>query len=111
MQIDASADGQSQHFNLKFWKIDESSSSVRQLGAFSHKLQSTWMPQWTTDESHLGRMSANEVQFFKAEVLEKPAFKIQLDNIGAFSISPGSYPKAAVFIKEAKVLFVCMYVY
>lgn len=30
------------------------------------------------------------------------AFKIQEDNLSAFAISPGPYPKAAVFIKEAK---------
>lgn len=83
--------------------MEESLAPPTQLGAFSHKLQSTWTPQWTTDESHFGRMTANGVQFFKAEILERAAFKIQLDNIGAFSISPGPYPKAAVFIKEAKV--------
>jgi uncharacterized protein with WD repeat len=95
-------DAAKQHYNMVFWKVEP--GHVTQLGAFTHKLQSTWTPQWTTEENYFGRMVSNEVQFFKSEVLDKPSFRIQADNIGAFSVSPGSYPKAAVFIKEAKVL-------
>ena len=47
--------------------------------------------------------SSGEVQFYKTEAPDKVTFKIQLESIGAFSISPGPYPKAAVFVKEAKV--------
>lgn len=96
-------DATRQHFNLIIWMIE--AGGATKLGAFSHKAQNTWPPQWTTDESHFGRMTSSEVQFYKSEAIEKVAFRIQTENIGNFAVSPGSYPKAAVFIKEAKVKF------
>lgn len=73
------------------------------MGGFFHKTQGTWTPQWTSDESHVARMVSTEVQFFRAENLDRVAFRIHADNLGTFSISPGAYPKVAVFSKEAKV--------
>jgi translation initiation factor 2A len=95
-------DGTKQHLNMTIWRVDNSKPSS--LGAFCHKTQNTWMPQWTSDESHIARQVSNEVLFYKAEVLDRVAFRIAADNIGAFALSSGAYPKAAVFIKEAKGL-------
>lgn len=85
---------------MAFWKLQD--GQAVKLGAFCHKQQGTWTPQWTDDESYVGRMVSNEVQFYKAEGLGKIAFRIQADNLGSFLISPGAYPKVAIFVKEAK---------
>lgn len=86
---------------MAFWKLED--GEAIKMGSFAHKAQGTWTPQWTSDESYMGRMVSSEVQFFKSESLDRVAFRIQADNIGTFSISPGPYPKVAIFIKEAKV--------
>lgn len=94
--------GGSMQQNLKVWRIDGEERRATCLGGFTHKTQATWMPQWTSDEKYLARMVSNEVQFYKCEALPKVAFRIHAENIGAFSISPGPYPKAAIFVREAK---------
>ena len=92
-----------QHFNVKGWRLQAGEAIC--IGEFSHKIQSTWKPQWTSDETHFARLSpsGSELCFYRAAALDKAVFRLQTDNIGSFAISPGSYPKVAVFIKEAKV--------
>lgn len=108
-------DANNTHYNVKIWKVE---GFVNQkpilLGrGFSHKLQATWPFQWTADESHVARMvsGGSEIQFYRTNDLEahgdlksmpNPAFRLLTDNIGTFAISPGPYPKVAVFIKENK---------
>lgn len=100
----AQNDASTQHFNLTVWRVDGTQGAVK-LGAFSHKTQATWTPQWTSDESCFVRMTVGgtEIHFHRMEQLERVAFRIKSENIGSFAVSPGSYPKCALFIKESKV--------
>jgi len=89
--------------NLRVWRLPKRAGEPAvELAAFLHKQQSSWDLQWTADEAFFARLQGkDEVRFYRADDAGKPAFLIKSENLGAFSLSPGAYPKAAVFIKEA----------
>lgn len=88
--------------NMHIWRIDLESGQLRQLGGFLHRHQNSWEVQWTADENFFARIVGSEVRFYRSEDPSKVAFKVQEDNLTAFSLSPDAYPKVAVFVKEAK---------
>lgn len=89
---------------MSIWRVSE----AKKVASFCQKTQSMWIPQWTGDETYFGRMVSGEVQFFRShsnsssEEETKAAFRIKLDNLGGFAISPDRYPKVAVFQRESK---------
>lgn len=97
---------------MAIWKV-EFHGNYTKIAAFSQKSQSTWIPQWNDDENYFGRQVAGEIQFFRSNntanaesangnPILQPAFRLKAENLAGFSISPGNYPKVAIFIREAK---------
>ncbi|KAL1923379.1 uncharacterized protein VTP21DRAFT_8359 [Calcarisporiella thermophila] len=91
-------DGSAVH-NLIIWEV----ATGNKLADFSQKLQNNWNVQWTDDESYCARMVTNEVHFFDPKSIAKgPHSKLRLENISAFSLSPGRSPSVATFVPEKK---------
>lgn len=100
--------------NVSVWQVGID-GVFSKLAAWSHRQQASWGVQWTQDESHWARMQpadkngkGGEVLFYKAlEPKRNPSgsvinsFRIAVDHLGDFALSPGAYPKAALFIREA----------
>jgi translation initiation factor 2A len=87
--------------NLRIWKLN--CLHAKELISFHHRHQNSWHIQWTEDETYFSRqVLPNEVHFYRTEDTSKIAFKIREDNLTTFALSPGSYPKVSIFIKETK---------
>lgn len=104
-----SSDSQSnqQQLNYSIWKLNFDERSAEKKLTFSHKNQSTWTPQWTCDDSFLGRMVNGEIHFYKQSDIEAkksfPSSRIVVDSLNEFLICPSFRDfKCAIFAKEAK---------
>ena len=113
----ASSNSDSNQFlNYSIWKLNFKEGKAEKKISFSHKNQSTWTPQWTLDDSLMGRMVNGEVQFFKREEIDDgkvfPSFRIILDSLNNFSICPSARDfKCAVFAKESNGRPGCVRIY
>jgi translation initiation factor 2A len=93
--------------NFSIWKLNLSDGTAEKSVSFSHKNQATWTPQWTMDDSIMGRMVTREIHFHSSMDLDSvksfPTFRVVLDGLSEFSISPSIRDfKCAVFAKESK---------
>lgn len=98
---------QQQQLNYSIWKLNFENGSAEKKLSFSHKNQSTWTPQWTCDDSLVGRMVNGEVHFYtQIDVDNKKSFptsRIILDSLNEFLICPSLREfKCATFAKESK---------
>lgn len=96
-----------QQLNYSIWKLNFESGAGEKKISFSHKNQSTWTPQWTFDDSFMGRAVSGEIHFYSQEDIENgktfPSKRIILDSLNEFSICPSIRDfKCAVFGKESK---------
>lgn len=89
--------------NLRVWRLPTRAGEgpVRELAAFLCKQQTNWTPQWTSDETFFARQVGNEVRFHRADDANRVAFQLRAEHLGGFALSPGAYPKAAIFLREA----------
>lgn len=102
-----SSSSESQVLNYSIWKLDFESKRAEKKLSFSHKNQSNWTPQWTCDDSFMGRSVNGEVHFYSKEDVESgktfPSKRIILDSLNEFSICPSARDfKCATFGKESK---------
>jgi translation initiation factor 2A len=103
----ASASSDQQQLNYSIWKLDFEDGSAEKKLAFSHKNQSTWTPQWTCDDSLIGRSVNGEVHFYTQNDVDNkkcfPSSRIILDSLNDFLICPSLREfKCATFAKESK---------
>lgn len=106
LQNNPNSDSQ-QQLNYSIWKLNLADGSAEKKLSFSHKNQATWTPQWTCDDSFMGRMVNGEVHFYtQIDVDNKknfPSARIVLDSLNEFAICPSARDfKCAIFAKEAK---------
>lgn len=89
--------------NLRVWRLPSKKGDgpAKELAAFLHKQQHNWSLQWTSDETFFARQVGNEVRFHRADDASRAAFQLRAEHLGGFALSPGAYPKAAIFLKEA----------
>ena len=104
---DSESQVQVQQLNYSIWKLNFVDGSAEKKLAFSHKNQSTWTPQWTCDDSLIGRMVNGEVHFYtQIDVDNKKSFpssRIILDSLNEFLICPSLREfNCAIFAKESK---------
>lgn len=96
-----------QDFNVSIWNT----KTLLECTSFPHKSQNTWIPQWSSDESVMVRMSptSHNILFYKDEGRTE-FYKISLPNIASFSLSPPQRAptdsstiedKVAIFVKES----------
>lgn len=95
-----------QVLNYSIWKLNYDASVGEKKISFSHKNQSNWTPQWTLDESILGRCVSGEVHFYSKEDVDAgkqfPTSRIISEGLNEFSISPAAQDfKCAIFTKES----------
>ncbi|TPX31011.1 hypothetical protein SmJEL517_g05533 [Synchytrium microbalum] len=91
-------DGETQHKNLIIWE----SATGKQIASFPQKAQTGWNIQWTETESFFVRLVSNEVHVYSPTNAMTLAEKIRLENLSAFSISPGKRAILATFVPEKK---------
>ena len=96
-----------QQLNYSIWKLNFETGKAEKKISFSHKNQSTWTPQWTCDDSFVGRAVNGEIHFYSQEDVENgkkfPSSRIILDSLNEFSICPSIRDfKCAIFGKESK---------
>ncbi|KAI0216692.1 hypothetical protein L0F63_005622 [Massospora cicadina] len=81
-------------------------STGKAVAQFIQKGHALWEPQWTWDEGFLARMVTNEVHLYDLSKLlaggKNKAFKLHIEGLGDFSLSPGRSPYVAAFIPEKK---------
>ena len=107
------------HQNLMIWNVENGDK----VASFTQKSQSQWYPflfyycifmvrnvQWTQDEAFCARSVSSELHVYAASMLDKqqPTYKLKLDALAGFSVSPGKSPHVAVFIPERKVYLLCV---
>ncbi|KAF2350522.1 Translation initiation factor beta propellor-like domain [Trinorchestia longiramus] len=73
--------------NLHIYDTREGCILLKSLYQIS---QVNWEPQWTGDDSIMGRNVTNEVHFFKCPVLDKIAHKRVQPKLKSFSLSPST---------------------
>jgi len=85
--------------NLHLWDT----SSGQLLFSWFHKSQNNWFLQFSSDEIYCGRLASNEVQIYLTKNFDKGVYyRLKLETISGFSISPGKSPTVSVFIPEKK---------
>ena len=78
------------------------SSTAKQLASFTQKAQTGWNVQWTETETYFLRLVTNEIHVHSPSNPSSIAEKLRLENINAFSISPGKRSIVAAFVPERK---------
>lgn len=103
----STAASQPQQLNYSVWKLNFEAGKAEKKLSFSHKNQLTWTPQWTCDDSFMGRGVSGEIHFYSQEDVDNgktfPSSRIVLDSLNGFSICPSIRDfKCAIFGKESK---------
>ncbi|KAJ9086562.1 hypothetical protein DSO57_1002689 [Entomophthora muscae] len=81
-------------------------STGKAVARFIQKGYGQWEPQWTWDEGFMARMVTNEVHVYDKQKLvsgaKSTSFKLHIDGLGDFSLSPGRSSYIAAFLPEKK---------
>ena len=91
--------------NLTVWNLIQAKTTGAEqsvAGKFVQKSQTGWNLQYTQDERHCARTVTNEVQFFRSEDLSSVWYKLRVEGVQDFALSPGSTNAIAVFVPERK---------
>lgn len=92
-------DDNSQHLNMNVWLT----ATGEKVASFSHKNQSGWALQYTSDEKYCAKMVTGEVQFYESANMSKGvAHRLKLEGVANFAISPGRNYSIAAFVAEKK---------
>ena len=92
--------------NLTVWNLIQAKSQDQEqcvVCRFVQKSQTGWNLQYTPDERHCARAVNNEVQFFKSDDLTSSWYRLRVEGLQDFALSPGADNAVAVFIPERKV--------
>ncbi|KAI8897088.1 eukaryotic translation initiation factor eIF2A-domain-containing protein [Globomyces pollinis-pini] len=87
--------------NMSVWNLKTGQAVL----SFTQKqLTDAWNVEWTEDESYCAKLISNEVQIFDSSKFEKstPTFRLKVEGLKSFSLSPGKRPCVAVFVSEQK---------
>ncbi|EEB08626.1 translation initiation factor eIF2A [Schizosaccharomyces japonicus yFS275] len=85
--------------NMKIW----STATGELLFEFVQRNQTGWNVQYTYDESIVARLVTNEVHFYEAGKMAKgPLYKLRVEGLTDFALSPGQNHAVAVFVPERK---------
>ena len=91
--------------NLVVWNLKQArdtGATQSIIGRFVQKSQTGWNLQYTRDEKHCARTVNNEVQFFKSDDLTSPWYRLRVEGVQDFALSPGAENAIAVFVPEKK---------
>ncbi|KAI9140595.1 eukaryotic translation initiation factor eIF2A-domain-containing protein [Paraphysoderma sedebokerense] len=91
------------HQNVNIYNLKTKSL----LTSYSHRNQSNWKPQFTSDDSFLSRLVTSEVQFItttptSSSNTSQVSFRLKQENLSTYSLSPGKSPYVAIFVPEKK---------
>lgn len=93
--------------NLKVWTVvhreDFAGDSNATLAQFYQKSQTGRNLQFTNDELWCAFIVTNEVHFYQIEDLNHVCYRLQVEGLADFSISPGEAHSVAIFVPERKV--------
>lgn len=85
--------------NLRVWTV----SSGQETCAFTQKSQSGWNLQYAHDEALCARVVTNEIQFFDPSNMSGgTVYKLHVEGVVDFALSPGKNRAIAVFVPERK---------
>ncbi|WBW70736.1 translation initiation factor eIF2A [Schizosaccharomyces osmophilus] len=85
--------------NMKIWNTDTGDL----IFSFVQRNQTGWNLQYTVDEKLAARLVTNEIHFYDTANLGKPpVFKLRVEGMSDFALSPGRNHIVAVFVPERK---------
>ncbi|EPY50467.1 translation initiation factor eIF2A [Schizosaccharomyces cryophilus OY26] len=85
--------------NMKVWNTNTGDL----IFSFVQRNQTGWNLQYTVDEKLAARLVTNEIHFYETANLGKPpVFKLRVEGLSDFALSPGRNHVVAVFVPERK---------
>ncbi|KAI8455771.1 eukaryotic translation initiation factor eIF2A-domain-containing protein [Phakopsora pachyrhizi] len=88
-----------QHRNMKVWEV----ATGQEIISFCQKSQEGWMLQFTEDESHALRLVSGELHTYSCSSFQSGiVFKLRLEGMADFKLSPGKNPLISAFVPEKK---------